>query len=77
MSHAGSVLVLRLTGRSLNPPARAGANLRGKIFAVVAGTVAGADSIDGMALLRHVGMAKVFARVNGTVDRAHHQDKPF
>jgi hypothetical protein len=34
----------------------------GKVTVLVAGMVAGADSIDDMALLRHGGMGKVFDR---------------
>jgi len=40
-----------------------GANAGLKVASLVAGMVAGADSIDDMALLRHGGMARVFARI--------------
>jgi Transposase DDE domain group 1 len=39
-----------------------GANAGSKVTSLVAGMVAGADSIDDMALLRHGGMGRVFAR---------------
>ena len=39
-----------------------GANAGLKVTSLVAGMVAGADSIDDMALLRHGGMSRVFAR---------------
>ena len=39
-----------------------GANAGLKVASLVAGMVAGADSIDDMALLRHGGMGRVFAR---------------
>ena len=40
-----------------------GSNAGLKVASLVAGMVAGADSIDDMALLRHGGMARVFARI--------------
>lgn len=45
----------------LSLPTDKGANAGLKVGALVAGMVAGADSIDDMALLRHGGMKKVFA----------------
>src|SRR6185436_17681481 len=39
-----------------------GANAGSKVTSLVAGMVAGADSIDDMGLLRHGGMGRVFAR---------------
>ena len=43
-------------------PTDKGANAGLKVASLVAGMVAGADSIDDMALLRHGGMGRVFAR---------------
>ena len=43
-------------------PTDKGANAGLKVTSLVAGMVAGADSIDDMALLRHGGMSRVFAR---------------
>ena len=45
----------------LTLPGYFGANSGLKVTALVAGMVAGADSIDDMALLRHGGMRKLFA----------------
>ena len=44
-------------------PTDKGANAGLKVASLVAGMVAGADSIDDMAMLRHGGMARLFARV--------------
>ena len=46
----------------LTVPTDKGANAGFKVASLVAGMVAGADSIDGMAMLRHGGMGRVFAR---------------
>ena len=46
----------------LTVPTDKGANAGLKVASLVAGMVAGADSIDDMALLRHGGMGRVFAR---------------
>lgn len=43
-------------------PTDKGANAGAKVFSLVAGMMAGADSIDDMALLRHGAMGKVFRR---------------
>ena len=43
--------------------ATGGANATGKILALVAGMVAGADSISDMGLLRHGGMTRLFDNV--------------
>ena len=43
--------------------AKGGANAVAKVLAVVAGMVAGADSIDDMDLLRHGGMGRLFTEV--------------
>jgi len=51
-----------LADRYLTVPSDKGANAGGKVSALVAGMVAGADSIDDMALLRHGGMARLFER---------------
>ena len=71
VSAAGLVPVLALAQRAgladladlhLSVPGDKGANAGLKVASLVAGMVAGADSIDDMALLRHGGMGRVFAR---------------
>jgi hypothetical protein len=49
-----------LAGQHLSVPTDKGANAGLKVSSLVAGMVAGADSIDDMALLRHGGMGKIF-----------------
>jgi len=49
-----------LAERHLSVPGDKGANPGRKVMSLVAGMVAGGDSIDDMALLRHGGMGKVF-----------------
>ncbi|GAB3258740.1 IS1380 family transposase [Arthrobacter pigmenti] len=49
-----------LAGKWLSIPTDKGANAGLKIASLVAGMVAGADSIDDMALLRHGGMGRLF-----------------
>jgi Transposase DDE domain group 1 len=70
VSSAGLVPVMALAGKAglpeladerLSVPTDKGANPGLKISSLVAGMVAGADSIDDMALLRHGGMGTVFA----------------
>ena len=51
-----------LAEEHLTVPTDKGAHAGAKVSALVAGMVAGADSIDDMALLRHGGMGRVFAR---------------
>ena len=51
-----------LADEHLSVPTDKGANAGAKVTALVAGMVAGADSIDDMALLRHGGMGAVFDR---------------
>jgi hypothetical protein len=51
-----------LAQQQLSVPTDKGANAGLKVSSLVAGMVAGADSIDDMALLRHGGMSRVFAR---------------
>lgn len=69
VSPVGLVPVMRLAEEAglhaladewLSIPTDKGANAGLKVAALVAGMVAGADSIDDMALLRHGGMKKVF-----------------
>jgi hypothetical protein len=69
VSAAGLVPVMRLaadagldtlTEELLTVPTDKGANAGGKVSALVAGMVAGADSIDDMALLRHGAMRTLF-----------------
>ena len=71
VSAAGLVPVLALADRArlrelaeehLTVPTDKGANAGLKVCSLVAGMVAGADSIDDMAVLRHGGMGRVFAR---------------
>jgi hypothetical protein len=66
---AGLVPVLRLAESAglsaladarLSVPTDKGANAGAKVSALVAGMVAGADSIDDMAILRHGGMRRIF-----------------
>jgi hypothetical protein len=59
---ADSAGLRRLAGEHLSVPTDKGANAGLKVASLVAGMVAGADSIDDMALLRHGGMCRVFAR---------------
>jgi hypothetical protein len=59
---ADSAGLSRLAGEHLSVPGDQGANAGLKVASLVAGMVAGADSIDDMALLRHGGMGRVFAR---------------
>jgi hypothetical protein len=70
VSAAGLVPVLALAATAglhelalqhLSVPTDKGANAGRKVAALVAGMVAGADSIDDMALLRHGAMGRVFA----------------
>ena len=51
-----------LAGEHLSVPGDKGANAGLKVSSLIAGMVAGADSINDMALLRHGGMGRVFAR---------------
>ena len=52
----------RLADERLSVPTDKGANAGLKVASLVAGMVAGADSIDDMALLRHGGMGRVFTK---------------
>ena len=52
----------RLADEHLSVPTDKGANAGLKVASLVAGMVAGADSIDDMALLRHGGMGRIFAK---------------
>jgi hypothetical protein len=70
VSSAGLVPVLALADRAglrhladehLSVPTDKGANAGLKVASLVAGMVAGADSIDDMAVLRHGGMGRLFA----------------
>lgn len=69
VSAAGLVPVMRLAATAglaeladerLSVPTDKGANAGAKVASLVAGMVAGADSIDDMALLRHGAMARLF-----------------
>ena len=52
-----------LVAERLTLPAKGGVNAHVKVPALIAGMVAGADSIDDMDLLRHGGMARLFGGV--------------
>ena len=71
VSAAGLVPLLKLAERAglqtlaadhLSVPTDKGANAGLKVASLVAGMVAGADSIDDMAVLRHGGMGRIFDR---------------
>jgi hypothetical protein len=62
MGLAETAGLAELAGQWLTVPTDRGANPGGKVTALVAGMVAGADSIDDMALLRHGAMGRVFTR---------------
>src|SRR5660397_113360 len=59
---ARSAGLYELADEHLSVPTDKGANSGLKVASLVAGMVAGADSIDDMALLRHGGMGQVFTR---------------
>jgi hypothetical protein len=59
MALAASAGLRELADERLSVPTDKGANAGLKVASLVAGMVAGADSIDDMALLRHGGMARV------------------
>lgn len=72
VSSAGLVPVMRLAERAgltaladkhLTVPTDKGANPGAKIASLVAGMIAGADSIDDMRILKHGGMRRLFDRV--------------
>src|SRR5437762_1606983 len=52
-----------IVARKVHLPTSIGSNPAGKISAIVAGMVAGADSIDDLNVIRHGGMASMFAGV--------------
>lgn len=69
VSSAGLIPIMKLASRAglqrladewLSVPTDKGANAGLKVASLVGGMVAGADSIDDMAILRHGGMRKVF-----------------
>lgn len=60
MALAASARLRELADECLSVPTDKGANAGLKVSSLVAGMVAGADSIDDMALLRHGGMGRVF-----------------
>ena len=57
---ADRVGLQELVDQFLTVPTDKGANAGLKVISVVAGMIAGADSIDDMAILRHGGMRRVF-----------------
>ena len=52
-----------LADEHLSVPTDKGANAGLKVASLVAGMVAGADSIDDMGVLRHVGMGRIFTKI--------------
>jgi DDE family transposase len=62
MALAESAGLRDLADEHLSVPSDKGANAGLKVVSLVGGMVAGADSIEDMALLRHGGMSRVFAR---------------
>lgn len=69
VSAAGLLPIMRLAERAglrsmsdqwLSVPTDKGANAGKKVSSLVGGMVAGADSIDDMALLRHGGIKRIF-----------------
>src|SRR3954470_14613277 len=60
MALAGKARLRELADERLNVPTDKGANPGLKLSSLVAGMVAGADSIEDMGLLRHGGMGSVF-----------------
>lgn len=72
VSTAGLVPIMRLAQNAglaalsqqwLSVPTDKGANAGAKVSSLVAGMVAGADSIDDLAVLRHGAMGKLFNRI--------------
>lgn len=63
MRLGGQVGLAALAGRQLTVPTDKGANAGGKTAALVAGMIAGADSIDDMNVVRHGGMRSLFRSV--------------
>ena len=55
--------LIELAGQQLTVPGGAGCAAGAKVSALVAGMLAGADSIDDMDLLRHGGMGRLFTGV--------------
>src|SRR4051794_7480122 len=62
MALAASAGLRELADERLTVPTDKGANAGLKVASLVAGMVAGADSIDDMALLRHGGLNRIFAK---------------
>ncbi|MDF3285547.1 hypothetical protein P3L18_28045, partial [Gordonia sp. N1V] len=60
MALAERASLSELAREHLSVPTDKGAHPDRKVFSLVAGMVAGADSIDDMAVLRHGAMGKVF-----------------
>jgi hypothetical protein len=60
-----------LAGQQLTVPDGPGCAAGAKVSALVAGMVAGADSIEDMDLLRHGAMDRLFAGAPGAVDAGH------
>ena len=63
MNIAAEAGLAELADQHLSVPTDKGANAGSKVASLVAGMVAGADSIDDMALLRHGGMCRIFTKV--------------
>jgi hypothetical protein len=63
MRLAAKAGLVDLADRLLSVPTDKGAHAGAKVASLVAGMVAGADSIDDLALLRHGGMGRLFTRI--------------
>lgn len=62
LPHAQQSGLAEFAQERLSVPTDKGANASSKVMALVAGMLAGADSIDDMNLLRHGGMGRLFDR---------------
>jgi hypothetical protein len=67
MAIAGEAGLIELSDRHLTVPGGPGHAAGLKVSALVAGMVAGADSIADMAVLRHGGMGRLFAGVRAPI----------
>ena len=81
ISHGGLPVMMQLAERAglhhlvaehVHVPGTAGANAAAKVSAVVAGMVAGADSISDLDVLRHGGMGRIFDGVRAATTLGTH-----
>ena len=63
MRLAAQAGLVELADRLLSVPTDKGSHAGAKVASLVAGMVAGADSIDDLAMLRHGGMGRLFSRI--------------